>query len=89
MQNLRRVKLTVAAQVAERFHKRMRPPEECPNCGRLHRLWAWYCGRWTTDSLGKALRFLVRRFLCAFRGITVSCLPSRIGWSTTRRWRHS
>jgi len=25
--------------------------------------------------VGKALRFLVRRFLCTFCGITVSCLP--------------
>ena len=32
-------------------------------------------GRWTTDELGKAARLLVRRFLCTFCGITVSCLP--------------
>ena len=76
VQKLRRVKLTAGAYVGEQFHKRMRPPEECPNCGRLHRLWAHgYYGRWTTDELGKALRFLVRRFLCTFCGITVSCLP--------------
>ena len=76
MQKLRRVKLTVEAYVRDQFHKRMRAPEECPNCGRLHQLWAHgYYGRWTTDELGKALRFLVRRFLCTFCGITVSCLP--------------
>ena len=57
VQKLRRVKLTAGAYVGEQFHKRMRPPEECPNCGRLHRLWAHgYYGRWTTDELGKALR---------------------------------
>jgi hypothetical protein len=76
MQKLRRVKLTAEAYVREQFHTRMRPPEECPNCGRLHRLWVHgYYGRWTTDEVGKALRFLVRRFLCTFCGITVSCLP--------------
>jgi hypothetical protein len=76
MQKLRRVKLTAEAYVREQFHARMRPPEECPNCGRLHRLWAHgYYGRWTTDALGKALHFLVRRFLCTFCEITVSCLP--------------
>ena len=77
MQKLRRVKLTVEAYVQEQFHKRMRPPEQCPNCGRFHRLWAHGVLRSldSTESTGKALRFLVRRFLCTFCGITVSCLP--------------
>jgi hypothetical protein len=76
MQKLRRVKLTVEAYVREQFHQRMRPPEECPNCGRLHRLWAHgYYERYSTESVGKAISFWVRRFLCTFCGITVSCLP--------------
>jgi len=76
MQKLRRVKLTAEAYVREQFHARMRPPEECPNCGRLHRLWRMGItagGR--RNALGKALHFLVRRFLCTFCEITVSCLP--------------
>jgi hypothetical protein len=76
MQKLRRVKFTVEAYVLEQFHKRMLAPEQCPNCGRLHRLWGHgYYGRWTTDCLGKAIRFLVRRFWCAYCRVTVSCLP--------------
>jgi len=76
MQKLRRVKLTVEAYVQDSFHKRMRAPEECPNCSRLHRLWAHgYYERDSTDSFGKVIRFWVRRFLCTFCGITVSCLP--------------
>jgi len=77
MQKLRRVKLTVEEYVREAFHKRMRAPEECPNCGRLHRLWAHgYYERYSTESVGKPMAFWVRRFLCTFCGITVSCLPS-------------
>ena len=76
MQKPRRVKLTVEAYVREQFHKRMRPPDDCPNCSRFHRLWAQgYYGRWTTDCLGKAIGFLVRRFRCTSCRITVSCLP--------------
>lgn len=76
MQKVRRVKLTVEAYVRELFQKRMRAPEQCPNCGRFHQLWGHgYYGRWTTDALGKAIWFLVRRFLCMHCGITVSCLP--------------
>jgi hypothetical protein len=76
MQKVRRVKLTVEAYVKEQFHKRMRPPEECPNCGRLHRLWGHaYYERYSTDAEGKPLAFWVRRFLCTCCGITVSCLP--------------
>lgn len=76
MQKVRRIKLTVEAYVKELFQTRMRAPEQCPNCGRFHQLWGHaYYGRWTTDCLGKAIRFLVRRFLCMHCGITVSCLP--------------
>jgi hypothetical protein len=76
MQKLRRVKLTVEGYVREQFHRRMRPPEQCPNCGRFHRLWAHgYYERDSTESTGKPLRFWVRRFLCTCCGITVSCLP--------------
>jgi len=76
MQKVRRIKLSVEAYVQQEFHKRMRPPEDCPNCGRFHGLWAHgYYARDSTESLGKVIRFLVRRFLCMYCGITVSCLP--------------
>ena len=73
---LRRVKLTIEAYVREQFHQRMRPPEQCPNCGRFHRLWAHgYYERYSTEAAGKPIAFWVRRFQCAACGITVSCLP--------------
>jgi len=50
MQKLVRVKLSVEEYVRERFHKQMRPPSQCPNCGRFHRLWALgYYKRASTD----------------------------------------
>ena len=77
MQRVRRVKLTVEAYVQEQFHKRMRAPEECPNCGGFYQLWGHgYYDRWSTDGVGRAIRFWVRRFLCQSCGVTVSCLPS-------------
>jgi ribosomal protein S27AE len=76
MQKVMRVKLTIEAYVREQFQTRMRPPEQCPNCGRFHGLWAHgYYDRDSTESTGKPLRFLVRRFRCGHCGITVSCLP--------------
>jgi len=76
MQKLRRVKLLVEAYVQQEFHKRMRPPEPCPNCGRFHRLWGHvYYDRDSTGSTGQPVRFRVRRFLCTSCEITVSCLP--------------
>ena len=77
MQKLVRVKLSVEAYVREQFHKQMRPPLQCPNCGRIRRLWALgYYQRYTTGALGKAIAILVRRFRCTYCKITVSCLPS-------------
>lgn len=76
MQKVMRIKLTIEAYVREQFQTRMRPPEECPNCGRLHRLWAHsYYERDSTDATGKPLAFWVRRFQCTCCEVTVSCLP--------------
>ncbi|TFH14231.1 MAG: hypothetical protein E4H02_10295 [Lentisphaerales bacterium] len=70
------MKLSVEAYVREQFHKQMRSPSQCPNCGRFHRLWALgYYQRYTTGLLGKAIAFLVRRFRCTYCRMTVSCLP--------------
>jgi hypothetical protein len=76
MQKIVRVKLTVEAYVREQFHRQMRRPSQCPNCGRFHRLWAHaYYQRDTTDSVGKPIAFWVRRFRCTYCWVTVSCLP--------------
>jgi len=76
MQKLVRARLSVEAYVREQFHRQMRPPLQCPNCGRLRRLWALgYYQRYTTGVLGKAIAILVRRFRCTYCKITVSCLP--------------
>ena len=76
MQKLVRVKLSVEAYVREQYHRQMRPPSQCPNCGRFRRLWGHaYYERGTTDLCGKAIAFWVRRFRCAYCKVTVSCLP--------------
>ena len=50
MQKLVRAKLSAEEYVREQFHKQMRPPSQCPNCGRCHRLWALgYYKRDSTD----------------------------------------
>lgn len=77
MQTLVRVTLPVEEYVREQHHMQIRPPSQCPNCGRLHRLWALsYYRRYTTGALGQAVAFWVRRFRCACCRVTVSCLPS-------------
>ena len=76
MQKVVRVKLSVEAYVREQFHRQMRPPSQCPNCGRFHRLWGHaYYERGGTDTCGKVIAFWVRRFRCTYCKITVSCLP--------------
>jgi hypothetical protein len=76
VQKVMRVRLTIEAYVREGFQTRMRPPEQCPRCGRFHRLRAHgYYDRDSTESAGKPLRFWVRRFRCGHCRITVSCLP--------------
>ena len=76
MQKIVRVKLTVEEYVREQYHRQMPRPSQCPNCGRFHRLWAHaYYDRDTTDSVGESITFWVRRFLCTFCRVTVSCLP--------------
>ena len=76
MQKLVRVNLSVEAYVREQYHRQMRPPSQCPNCGRFRRLWALgYYRRYTTGAVGRALAILVRRFRCTYCRVTVSCLP--------------
>ncbi len=84
MQKIVRVKLPVEAYVREQFHRQMRPPSQCPNCGRFHRLWGHaYYERGATDSCGKVIAFWVRRFRCTYCRVTVSCLPCIVLTPTT------
>jgi len=62
--------------VAERFHERMQPPNECPHCHHSKTLWAlgYYCRNLSRLGFG-ALLLMIRRFRCCYCGKTVSLLP--------------
>ena len=67
---------TVEEYIAGSGHSRVRPPERCPRCGKLHTLeHLGYYQRGCTDSEGEVREISVRRFECANCGRTVSCLP--------------
>lgn len=67
---------TVEEYIAQGMHRRVRPPERCPHCGKLHTLdHLGYYQRGCTDSEGKTQEINVRRFECSNCGLTVSCLP--------------
>jgi hypothetical protein len=71
------VDLTVEQYVEEGFHRRVRPPERCGNCGQFGVLkLLGYYSRYTTGALGDAVLFWVARFLCAACELSTSCLPS-------------
>jgi hypothetical protein len=75
MQRIYPTSLTPAQYVEQNHHKQVRPPENCPNCGRAHTLEALaYYGRYVTSWL-EVLRIWVRRFLCRNCRVSVSCLP--------------
>ena len=62
--------------VAQGFHKRMRPPEQCPHCSRAKTLWSLgYYSRNLSRIVRGALLILVRRFRCRCCRKTVSVLP--------------
>ena len=64
MQVIVEVAIEVAAYAKEQFHRRIRAPSVCPNCGRGQTLQAHgYYWRWVTEALrGQALRIAIRRF---------------------------
>ena len=75
VQTIFKTSLTPRQYVEQAYQKQVRPPEQCPNCGRAHRLEALaYYERWVT-WLKEWLRLWVRRFLCRHCGVSVSCLP--------------
>ena len=59
------------------YHRRVRPPGLCGNCGghATLKVLAYY-SRDTTGAMGKPVRFRVARFRCTACGKTTSCLPS-------------
>ena len=77
MQVIIQVKLTVEQYVDAEYHRRVRPPEQCGNCGRIGTLAPHGSyGRYTTGAVGDPVPFCVARFLCEPCGKTTSCLPS-------------
>jgi len=69
--------LTPEQYAQQNYHKQVRPPENCPNCHHAHCLEAQaYYDRFITTATVLVLSILVRRFLCRFCHISVSCLPS-------------
>jgi len=67
---------TVEEYIEQKAERRVRPPERCPQCKKLHTLDdLGYYDRGCTDSKGKIREISVRRFVCRNCGLTVSCLP--------------
>ena len=67
---------TVEEYIAQEAHRRVRPPELCARCCKLHTFdHLGYYQRGCTDSEGKIREISVRRFVCAACRLTVSCLP--------------
>lgn len=77
MQVIIHVELTVEEYVEQEYHRRVRPPEQCGNCGQFGvlTLHAYY-DRYTTGAEGKLVQFWVARFKCDTCKKTTSCLPS-------------
>jgi hypothetical protein len=75
MQTIVKTSLTPEQYVEQDYHQQVKPPENCPNCGRAHALEALaYYERYVTSLLA-VLLIGVRRFLCRHCRVSVSCLP--------------
>lgn len=75
MQTIFKTSLTPQQYFEQNYQKQVKPPENCPNCGRAHSLEALtYYERYVT-WLTKVLLIWVRRFLCRRCRVSVSCLP--------------
>lgn len=76
MQTIFQTSLTPEQYVEQDYHKQVRPPENCLDCGRAHTLEALaYYWRYVTGATALVLRILVRRFLCRHCRVSISCLP--------------
>ncbi len=77
MQTIFPTSLTPEQYAEQEHHLQVPPPELCPNCQRLHILEALaYYHRYITTALAEVLQIWVRRFICRYCRITVSCLPA-------------
>lgn len=77
MQVIIQVEMSVEQYVEEEYHRRVRPPERCGNCGQFGTLkLLGYYDRDTTGAMGALVRFRVARFICEACELTISCLPS-------------
>ena len=77
MQTIYPTSLTPEQYVEQEYHKQVRPPENCPNCQRVHALEALaYYHRYITTATALVLIIWVRRFLCRLCRVSVSCLPA-------------
>jgi hypothetical protein len=77
MQTIYPTSLTPEQYAEQAYHKQVRPPENCPNCGRAHGLEALaYYHRYITTAAAAVLLIWVRRFLCRLCRVSVSCLPA-------------
>jgi hypothetical protein len=76
MQIIQSLSLTPEQYVEQQYHRRIRPPENCPHCRQPHCLKALgYYDRFITAMIAQVLSIWVRRFLCGHCRHTVSCLP--------------
>ena len=67
---------TVEEYIAQEAHLKVRAPERCLRCGKLHSLThLGYYLRGCTDSEGKVREISVARFRCSDCRVTVSLLP--------------
>ncbi len=75
MQNIFKTSLTPQQYADRKYHKQVKAPENCLNCGRAHSLEALaYYHRYVSWLTG-VLMIWVRRFLCRHCRVSVSCLP--------------
>jgi len=76
MQLIQSLPIDAETYVAEDFHRCIRPPPECPNCGRIGHLPALGYYERNLSRLGKGvIRIKIRRFRCRACKKTVSILP--------------
>ena len=78
MQLIRPLPIDVERYVAEEYHRKIRPPEKCPHCGKINSLWAHgYYDRHLSRLVHGVITFWIRRFRCRSGcGVTVSILPA-------------